>query len=157
VTDGTSQWLVAELDSRLYSAQQQAPAAHVSAAHELAGKQQSIAQGLEEHIGIFARGDAAEQHDLAGRLREQADIALQRESIAKIGELDRDLAHGAELFRQDVRRSVEKSAARRDHETAAKGAGISELAAKVEAARELEELTQRSAIFLEIVGESEAA
>ena len=47
------------------AAQQQAAAAHVAAADEVAGKQQAVAEDRHQDVDVLRRGDAAEQDDLA--------------------------------------------------------------------------------------------
>src|SRR5688572_7733335 len=49
------------------ASQQQAAAAHVAPANEIAGKQQAIAEDLQKHVDVLGRRDTAEQDDVALR------------------------------------------------------------------------------------------
>ena len=65
---------VVELDAFRGLAQQQPAAAHVTAADEVGGKLQALAENCEQHVDVLRRGDAAEEDDVAA----VAELARQR-------------------------------------------------------------------------------
>src|SRR5688572_24092690 len=91
--DAGLQKSILELDGRAGAAQQEPPAAHVTAADKAGRIVKTPAEKSCEHIDIFSRGDAAKQHH-PGVVRqlggERRDVALQRRAIPDIINADVD-------------------------------------------------------------------
>jgi hypothetical protein len=65
---------------RIHRAKHETPTAHVAPTYELRRKKKLLRKGCEQHIYVFACGDAAQQDRLAARakrLRERLGVFLE--------------------------------------------------------------------------------
>jgi len=156
---------VIELHAAVNATKHQASAAHIAAAGKFGREEQPLSENLQQRIDIFGRGDAAQQDDLAGRadlIREQAGVALERNTVAGVGQRDRSRRDPAQVFSGNQRFRGKQAAAGGDHEGAGRmgrrlgeGARIGQLAAEIKAADKRETLSQRQAAVTETKGERE--
>src|SRR5262249_54987569 len=144
----------------------QSTSAHVAAANELLGEQQSFAEGRGERVDIFPGRDAAEQHDARrGRkmLRQALGIARERSDEALTTACEVDVSEREQVVPSDARVERDQTALGRDDEArrsvvraTAKGACVRDLAAEVQAAQEAENLANRFAFGANAGGQLEA-
>src|SRR5262245_59489292 len=152
---------VFQLDAVARVTQHQAAARHVAPTDERRRKTEPLAEDPGEHVDVFRRRDAAEQHDVAvgPDLRQQRACAhLQRPAIAGIRRVDVAAGKGADRRVGDARVGGAESGIRCDDVHAVADDGIArfrrarepprirELAAEVETADEGEEFAERRAV-----------
>ena len=95
-------------------AEHQAAAAHVAAADEIGGKQQSLPEDALQHVDVLGRSDAAEEHDRAVRpdvLGDGAGADFERAPVLRVGGVDVDAGEVPERGERHGR--VDRSGARR--------------------------------------------
>src|SRR5262249_36488699 len=136
--------------------QHQSTSAHVAAADELFGEQQSLIENRGERVDILAGRDASEQNDTRrGRKirRETLDIAGEWSDEALTSSREVDVGKGEQVVPSDQRVERDQSALGRNDKgrrpvvrTTAEGTCVRELAPKVQTAQEAEDLADRSAL-----------
>ncbi|HEY7091057.1 MAG TPA: hypothetical protein VH518_23370 [Tepidisphaeraceae bacterium] len=90
---------VGQLSLLIHASQHQPTAAHVPAADEIGGEEQSFAEHLQERLDILARRHAAEKDELAiwAGPEQLGGIPLERHSVGVIRLVDVIAAHLAKV------------------------------------------------------------
>jgi hypothetical protein len=132
--------------------QEQSAPAHVAAADKIRRETEPRAEMLEKDIGVFGRGDAAEENDLAiGRqfFCEPLHVALERRAVTRVVFMNVDLGKLEKICETDRRERRDEAACRGDDKDRRppssrrrKGIRVSEFSPEVEAAQESENLSE---------------
>lgn len=151
---------VVELLLRIDAAQEQPSPAHVAAPDERGRKEQSLAEDLEERVDVLRARDASQEDHLAlfaDRVRDEARISRERFAERRFVRVDVRARERLEMLETDARMDRHHPAVLRDDERAVAHPGsggsgstrervrVRELAAKIEAAHEAEDLADRTA------------
>ena len=96
--EGAADGNVGKFDTVAGGAKKEAAAAHVAATDEVARKNQTVAESVEEDVAVFRGGDAAEKNGHAigcELLRQKSGVAAKRFVITRIVFVDVDFAERA--------------------------------------------------------------
>jgi hypothetical protein len=148
------------------AAEKQSAPAHIAAADEIGGEAKAFSEVIEEDIDIFRRRDAAEENDLAvcpQSFGEVFYVTFERYAVTGIRLVDVHFREFLEIGEADRRCCRNEATCRRDDEDGRsffsrrnEGIGVSELAAKIEAAEKCEYFSQcRRLLAPEAAGEIE--
>src|SRR5687768_14845991 len=110
---------VVELGPLAGAAQEQPAAAHVAAPDEIGGKEEPLAERVEEDVDVLPGGDAPEEDDVRGlrrRVGECDDIAPEGHEVALITAGDVDVREAYEVIAPDHRLGGNESAVGGDDE-----------------------------------------
>lgn len=157
----SSHWGVFEFGASRHVPQQEAAPAHVTTSDEVDRKAEVLAEDPEQDVDVLRGGDAAEQdnRDIADRLMQRLRTLLEREAIQLVCRVDLRGRKGPDRLGGDTGvRTAESGVRRDDVDTGADQFGsvaghlgesprIGELAAKVEAADEGEQVAERHAAW----------
>ncbi len=112
----------------------------------VAGKTRRASENRAQHLDVFLRRDAAEQHELRVGARlvvQRASRLLERRAVAGIRDVDLGVSEANQHLRRDGRLGRYQSLIRRDDECAAELARVGDLAAEVQAAHVREQVAYR--------------
>src|SRR5687768_9524745 len=158
VPDSADDGDVLELLRRSGRPQQQPSAAHVAAPDERGGKDEARAVNRGQHLDVFLRRDAAEQHELRIATRysgQRASGLLERGAIAGIAEIDIRARIADQHLRRDRRLRRNQPLIWRDDEGTAELLRICNFPAKVQATHVREQLADRYPLAAKAGGDGE--
>src|SRR5512132_1509339 len=98
--------------------QHQSAATHVTATDKVRRKSQSLAKVCQQHVDVFAGGDAAEENYFAlvrEFLCQMPRVALDWHSVTRIVLMDVDLRKFTQVIEMNSRSRIDKTACRRDY------------------------------------------
>ena len=118
MADGSEDRPVFELPAFARAAKQQSPATHISASHEVRGKEQAFAEDLYEDVHVLSARDRTEKHDLAPvrPLGQAPRGARERPAVAMLGGVDGDARETLEVTQRHRLLGCKQARARRDNE-----------------------------------------
>lgn len=158
---------IRQLSLRFDGAQHKSSATHITASNEFAREQQALTESLQQGLDILGRRDAAEENDVTPLLDIFGDTfgqhpaaEVKRVPITAIIGFDLACSHLAHLLESDDRLRVHQTGGRGNYVRTRepewrcrKGSGIRKLAAKVEAAEESEQISQRNSAVAQTAGQ----
>jgi hypothetical protein len=154
MTHGAEDRCVFQFRSVSGPAQKESAAAHIPTPNEIDRELQTLAEGCDEHVDVFAGADASEEDGFAVTAEfggELLGVLLNGAAIANVVMVDVDGGEGAQIVDRKRSVGVDQASVGGDDEDArggawrlGEGASVSDFAAEIQAAEESKDVADRN-------------